>query len=279
MSDHGTSYMEKNFFLNAWLKKEGYLFRKKSIVEYLNYLGINIQNIATILDKLHLKNTLGKSEMLRKIGEKLPEKAGLRRGLGGEATLEGVNLDRTRVISPPQGPIYINKNVLHSKDEYENLRKELVAKLSNIKDEEKQKKVFKGVYKREEIYNGEYVEKAPDLMALDSDFYHNRGGLLKSELFYKSEWKGNNAQYGIFLINGPDIKKDFKVDKISIYDLAPLILSLYNIKPPKDLDGVFRYSIFTTDFKLKMDVNEVREHNHKEEIKDKIENMKKHGVV
>ena len=281
MSDHGTSYVEKNFFLNAWLKKEGYLFRKKSIVDYLNYFGINIQNLATILDKLHIKNILGKSEMLRKIGEKLPEKSGVRRGLGGEATLKGVNWNKTKVIALPQGPIYINRKALAKNEEYEELRDELISKLKELQDPENGKSIFADVYKSEEVYKGPYLSQAPDLVALDSDEYHNRGGLLKQAVLESSEWKGNNARYGLFTINGPGIKKGKFIKGVRIFDLAPTILHLMGCPIPKDMDGKVLETIFETNSRLFDEATkgfEIDKTTEKRKIAkklDKLKNMEK----
>lgn len=273
MSDHGTSYVEKNFFLNAWLKKEGYLFRKKSIVDYLNYFGINIQNLATIFDKLHIKNILGKSEMLRKIGEKLPEKSGVRRGLGGEATLKGVNWNKTKVIALPQGPIYINRKALAKNEEYEELRDELISKLKELKDPENGKSIFADVYKSEEIYKGPYPSQAPDLVSLDSDEYHNRGGLLKQAVLESSEWKGNNARYGLFLIKGAGINGGKYFKNVKIYDLAPTILYLMGCQIPKSMDGRVLKEIFNPDSQhdgMELQYQEAE----KEQIKEKIDRLK-----
>jgi len=273
MSDHGTSFMRKNVYINAWLKKEGYLYRHRTLSEILVDLGITIQNIAYLLDKIKLKNFLAKFELLRKLGEKLPENTGLRRGLGGEATLEGVDWKKTKAIALPQGPIYIP-----TKENYEELRNELIEKLKKLKDPETGKNVFQGIYKREEIYWGPYVNKAPDIMVLDDDEYHNRGGLLNKEIFGTSEWKGNNARYGLFLLNGPGIKKGEKIPHIHIYDLAPIVLTLFGIKPPEDMDGVVRKELFMDDFGIHLKSN-TEEIIHKDEIRNVVRNLKRRGKL
>lgn len=241
MSDHGTSELDKNVYLNAWLKREGYLKRQKTISDTLKDYGVTIQRVANILDSIKLKNFLSKIEFFRNLGEKLPEDSGLRRGLGGESTLEGINWNKTKAIALPQGPVYIV-----DKKNYEKIREEIIEKLKGLKDPETKKNFFQDVYKREDIYSGEYLDKAPDILALDSDCYHNRGGLLLNNITGTSEWKGNNAKYGIFLINGPDVNKGRRIDNFTIYDLAPLILKLFDIEIPKELDGDVRQDIFNS---------------------------------
>jgi len=236
MSDHGTAYVEKDFYLNAWLKKKGYLKRRLTFKDILFKSGLNIQNLVSILEKLKLKNKLSESKLAWKIGELFPEKIGTTRGRGGEATLEGVKWDETRVVALPQGPVYINEADMSQK-EYEEFREELIDELKSIKETGTDNNVFQGVYKPEEIYEGDKLEKAPDILTLDSDEYHNRGGMLKHELFNKSGWKGNNASHGLCLFDGPGFEKGKQINNIEILDLAPTILNIFSIPRPKQLDG------------------------------------------
>lgn len=250
MSDHGTSPMIKNFFINAWLEKEGYLVRKKTFFDFLFKFGFSSDRVSKFLTKFHLSGFLRRFEIIQNIARQIPDQRGDFGDQAGEGTFSRVNWQKTRVIGSPQGPLYINKEVMKNQDEYERLRNELINKLERIKDPETNKKVIQKVYKREEIYHGSYVRQAPDLIALDADEYHNRGGIGKPNILEKSEWQGNNARYGLFLFAGPGIQQGQRMDSVTIFDLAPTILHLMNVRIPDDMDGRVIKEIFMQDSEL-----------------------------
>jgi hypothetical protein len=69
------------------------------------------------------------------------------------------------------------------------------------------------------------------------DAYHNRAGLNQSDVFATSwDWKGNNRQKGLFILNGPGVRP-CQVSDARIVDLVPTILRLYQVSAPADLDG------------------------------------------
>ena len=250
MSDHGTSPMIKNFFINAWLENEEYLVTRRTFYDFLFKFGFSRDRISRLLVKLHLTRFLRRFEITQRIARQIPDQFGDLGDHAGEGTFSRINWQKTRVIGSPQGPLYINKETIKNKDEYERLRVELINKLEKLKDPETNKNVIQKVYKREEIYHGSYAQQAPDLVALDADEYHNRGGIGKANILEKSEWKGNNARYGLFLFAGPGIRQGQYIDSVTIFDLAPTILHLMNISIPKDMDGRVIKEIFMQDSEL-----------------------------
>jgi predicted AlkP superfamily phosphohydrolase/phosphomutase len=162
----------------------------------------------------------------------------------GQGTLSRIDWKKTRVVGSPQGPLYINRRLAKSHDDYENLRTGLINKLESLKDPGTGKNVITKVYKREEAYHGYYTRQAPDLIALDADEYHNRGGIGRSAILEPSEWRGNNARNGLFLFSGHGIQQNKRLEDITIFDLAPTILHLMNIPIPDDMDGRVLEEIF-----------------------------------
>lgn len=250
MSDHGTSPMIKNFFINAWLEKEGYLVRNRTFYDFLFKFGFSSDRVSRLLAKFHLTQFLRRFKIIQSIARQIPDQLGDLGDHAGEGTFSRVNWQKTRVIGSPQGPLYINKEIVENQDECERLRAELINKLEGLKDPETNKKVIQKVYKREEIYHGSYVRQAPDLIALDADEYHNRGGIGKANILEKSDWQGNNARYGLFLFAGPDIQHGQRIDDVTIFDLAPTILHLMNVRIPDDMDGRVIKEIFMEDSEL-----------------------------
>jgi predicted AlkP superfamily phosphohydrolase/phosphomutase len=232
-SDHGTSPMIKQFFINAWFEKEGYLFRKKSFGDILIKLGFN--KMFYIIEKLNIINFILKFNIFKSFARLIPDKQGLFGETEGSAIFQKVNWKKSKVVGSAQGPIYINNSIL-TENEKNKLKDEIISKLESFKDPETDKKPIEKVYRKEEIYTGIFTKKAPDLIALDSNEYHNKGGIGIDVLFRKSSWRGNNSRNGLFLLYGSDIKKGKKMD-IDIYDLAPTILHIFNVPIPFDMDG------------------------------------------
>lgn len=249
-SDHGTSPMIKQFFINAWLKKEGYLSHHRIPGEIFAKIGFNKGAIVKMLEKYRLKVFFKKLGISKTIARQIPDSRGLFGEKEGLAIFKKVDWKKTKIVGSAQGPLYINKSVL-SKEEQESLKKELIENLESFKDPETGINPIKKVYRKEEVYEGKYLENAPDLIALDSDPYHNKGGIGKNVIFRNSVWKGNNSRKGLFLISGDGIKKGKRLDA-DIYDLAPTIIHIFNIPIPPDIDGKVLKEVFTNARKMKV---------------------------
>jgi predicted AlkP superfamily phosphohydrolase/phosphomutase len=240
MSDHGTAPMRKIFFLNAWLEQNGYLrtTRRRPVAERLYRFGITKERASEFARALRLGNLASRSDVLRSLARRfLLDEEGLMSDRSGDAALAGVDWERTLAVALPQGPIYVNRDVVRDRLEYEALRNQLIEGIEAIEDPDGGRPIAK-VYRREDVYHGQHVNEAPDLIALDAEEYHNRGGLGKRALFQESDWAGNNARYGMFLVRGPRVRRGFRFSEMKIYDLAPTLLNLMGASIPNDMDGV-----------------------------------------
>jgi len=54
----------------------------------------------------------------------------------------------------------------------------------------------------------------------------------------------HSEKYGVFIIQGPKIKKGIKIKEISPYDITPTILNLFGLPIPSEIDGVVLKNIF-----------------------------------
>lgn len=254
LSDHGTESLERAFFLNVWLKQEGYLATRFKPMDILPLLGINRTMLARIATFFGLHKLLD-YESVRKYSKLLPSAAGVFGEFGNQAVLDRLNWSKTKAIALAQGPIYINRDLVKSDEEYEALRKELVEKLEAMTEPISGKKVFKKVFLREEVYIGPYADTSPDLVALNVDEYHNRAGLSQPNIFADSwVWKGNNRRMGLFIAAGPGIKEGEKFDGARIVDIAPTVLHVNQVDIPEDMDGRVLSGIFSTESAFGKDI-------------------------
>jgi predicted AlkP superfamily phosphohydrolase/phosphomutase len=104
--------------------------------------------------------------------------------------------------------------------------------------------VFRAVYKRDEIYEGEYLQNAPDLQVGFNDGYRvgwqdTLGGIQHAVVENNNRrWSGDHCATAAE-ISGGVFFSSRKIDtsQPSIMDLSPTVLKLLGVPLPGDLDG------------------------------------------
>ena len=247
MSDHGFSPCRKIFFMDNWLHREG----------YLAYRGKNRRSY-TATRALHLAfQRYVPSSLKERVISLIP---GLRDQLRSYLTTATIDWQQTDAFSLgiDSTNIFINvkgkfpEGIVEPGSEYETLRNEIAEKLSALEDPASGERMVQRVYRREELYHGNCVDKAPDLLATWKDFeYNTRRGygtegdsLLGSSLecsdvsdYSSLQKSGTHHLKGIFIAKGPSIKNRASLAGARIIDLAPTILYLLGEPILGDMDG------------------------------------------
>lgn len=235
MSDHGFGRYKGDFLINKFLIDLG-LFKVKE----------KKQKVTSTMKKVARKVGVDKALLTRLFGQKKMESLRM--------TIQNVDWNSTKAFSLLAHGIHINvKNressgCVESGKEYEKLREMLINKLYTIKDPVTNRPVIKKVFKKEEIYSGTEFDAAPDLILLSSDIDHYGiySTQYKDSIFCNNSWKtGDHRQNGIFIINGPEIKNNYKIDNAEIIDLLPTILYLFGSPIPTYVDGKVLFDAFS----------------------------------
>jgi predicted AlkP superfamily phosphohydrolase/phosphomutase len=258
MSDHGHMPLHKNFFLGNWLMQEGYFCFKPSYNKTVRYQLIKLLKLFSNKFLLPLGNLLNSKPMLSII----TKLRGFIIGMSSSYYFNNIDYERTTAFCEGSFPaIYINsadkfpKGFVKKGEEYNELRAEIIDKLLSLEDPQTGKKVVKNVLKSEDLYKGDYVANAPDLICVLDDIYHGGGeldqlyfGHQSNELFGQHRWSSQHSMDGIFLATGPEIVSGKIISDAHIMDLAPTVLFMLGVPIPRHMDGKVLESIFRDDY-------------------------------
>jgi predicted AlkP superfamily phosphohydrolase/phosphomutase len=252
MSDHGAGSLNKLVQVNRWLQEQGMMVVKQS---YHSRKALFLRKLKGLIKELD--NHVAKYDFLG-IRKKLKSKTMEKRRAFAKRTI--VDWSRTKAYSGRLGEqgIYCNlkgreKNgIVAQGKEYDEVRDFIIAGLSELKDPQTGQKVFSRIYKREELYKGEYLSLAPDIVLDFGDApYQTADDLLCDRVFQgikKNGVNGKHRQDGILIAFGKNIKKDAEIKGSCISDLAPTILYLMGEKIPVDMDGRVLTDLFNQSF-------------------------------
>ncbi|MGC1122572.1 MAG: alkaline phosphatase family protein [Candidatus Methanofastidiosia archaeon] len=237
LSDHGFGPNDQCFNLARWLYEKDYMTIRGRTPLFLN---TNLEKIMTTLDrgrgKLIIKGGKSVLRSIRILRRKIRPPWG--KDIPGFTNVRA-DLDASRAYclghTIPFGGIYI----VHG-EHYEHIKNQIISDLRNLGQELK-KDITVEVFFPENVYNGPKISFLPDLLfsingwrcvVTETD--------LRRPLFidspYSERHTGSHRMNGILLACGPGIKKDF-IENVTVYDIAPTLLSLFGLLIPKEMDG------------------------------------------
>lgn len=252
LSDHGQGPLKKTLSLNNVLKSKGYLcFKDNANVE--SQLSLKINRIISkakkipmyIVSKFLTKKQ--KDKLFFHIKEEMVE-AFFKKA---EDYLASIDWSKTKAYCEGSfSLIYLNKRDFYpegivNKADEKKIKEELKDIFMNLKDNETGENITEAIYEPHEIYKGDYIENAPDLIIILKKGYHGSGSIdrvlfnIKEDEFFSShQWSGFHVPEGIFVLNDKKrIKADNKINDAKIIDLTPTILYLMGKDVPKEIDG------------------------------------------
>ncbi len=239
LSDHGFTELKSKFFLNRWLANNGFLCAR--------FVHHNKRNQSYLNPYARKRKTLGKLSRPRRLLRLLP-------GCGDLGWV--IDLTRTKAFSSfgyfPG--VYVNLKGRYEwgivePDDYEQVRNALVDSLSEIRAPSGEP-LFCTVARREEMFAGPHVGRMPDIVCEMS----SNSVALYPDLGYRHPHKiqkrrrGVHEMNGLFAVKGPGVKQGYRIDNISIHDLAPLILYLMKLPQLSSMDGVLHSEILETEY-------------------------------
>ncbi len=238
VSDHGFGPVKKRMSTSTWLKENGYLKIKSDIGTQLR----------TSVKSTAIK-VVNKIDALARLKNRIKVKAEEekeQRVIVPRASYDPINYKETRAFSGI-GTVYgtIQLNLMGREPEgtvpekeAESLKDEIIQKLSNVKDPMSGHPFIKAVYKKEEIYSGNALNRIPDLIVIPYEGFYLFGGLGEKELFCEASPLsfGNHVKEGILASCGKHAES-FNLSNPQITDVFPTILEIFGLKKPSNVDG------------------------------------------
>ncbi len=210
VSDHGFHSYRKSVNLNTWLVQQGYMA---------------VQG--------------------QQPGEKKLDDL-----FGGGEFWENVDWSRTRAYAMGLGQIYFNlrgreaRGIVSPGAEATQLADELSQKLIAMTDPEDGSRIVRAVYKRDDVYSGEYLQNASELQVGMEEGYRvswqtTLGGSPQG-IVYPNErkWSGDHGGFDFATTAGVLIaNRRITRPQASILDIAPTVLKFFGLQIPADIDG------------------------------------------
>jgi predicted AlkP superfamily phosphohydrolase/phosphomutase len=252
VSDHGFGPARKWFHLNRFLEEQGLLVLGRAGATgggaggLLSRLGLTPQGVRDAmrrLDILRLRRRVGRLARVT-IGRRLEE-----------SLAPPVDWARTQAVagSPATEGVFVNRDVVQASSAYEALRDRLAAALLDLRDPESGQGVVRGVYRREELYDGPFLSLLPDIVLdmgdgpyLVSDSLTARQVLAPLPV---DQLQGRHRPLGVFAAAGPDIQALGRFEGARIVDVAPTVLYALGLPIPDDMDGRPLLEIFSSEYR------------------------------
>ncbi len=260
VSDHGMGRASRFIVLNNLLMQLGFIKLASDPVTRAKAFafrrGLTLRNVHRMLDLMGMakhaeyKNVYSFDPMIKRF------------------FLSFLNVDwqRTSAYSFGRhyGSIYLNvagrepQGIVSRGSEYERVRDELAEALLSYVDPKLGRPLVGKCLKREDVYSGECLDEAPDLIALpydESDIFFGLADFGSNRIWDQTyRYSGMHRDHGLFIGKGPEIKRGEAFEGGAVVDLAPTILHLLGLEIPCDMDGSPLLSAFTDEFRREFPV-------------------------
>jgi len=271
MSDHGAGPVsDKTIYLNRWFASKGLLKFKDELYSktlsgkfHARVRGLLFGDVLRFIRRFVWKST--KREAKEKLLKLFPK---LRDKMMSLFFFSGIDMEHTKAYAEEnRSIIWLNvegrdpKGIVKPGREYEDLRNYIIQELESLRCPYTGQNVVEKAYKREEVYFGDYVHEAPDIVVMWNDYTSRPSHTSKNRDFIRKISKEEmeeletklhqNAEHrlnGIFTAKGQYVKRGIRVEYANIMDLAPTILYLFGLPVPDDMDGKVLTDIFEEKF-------------------------------
>jgi predicted AlkP superfamily phosphohydrolase/phosphomutase len=257
LSDHGSGPIYKFMSFNVWLMREGFLRLKRDPPTLAQRLLFELGLTPELGYKVAARLGWGGS----RLSVDLDERARLLNLIGNVfLSFDNVDWARTRAYSKGNyGQIFVNVKgrepfgAVEGGAEYDQVCEDIIIHLRRIRDPETGERIIGEIFRAEDLYDGKYAVKAPDILFLPRDMRYKALGTLAfiSNRFLRPSYglSGDHRMNGLLICAGPLIKPGQTLEGARLIDVAPTVLHLMGQKVPRDMDGRVLMELFLSEFR------------------------------
>lgn len=162
---------------------------------------------------------------------------------------KGVDWSRTRAYTLGLGGLYLNlkgreaHGIVKPGDEANALTRELIQKLNNLRDEERNAVAIRAVYATNQLYRGPYLAEAPDMIVGYNDGYRTSWdaavGKVSAQVFEDNckAWSGDHSVDPTLVPGVLFSNRKIEAQDPGIEDMAPTVLQLFGVERPAWMEG------------------------------------------
>lgn len=222
VSDHGAGPIDSAFYPNTWLEQKGLL--KKNHLGWRGLLAEKLKPLSADIDNKYLSAGLHilKTRILKSRG-----------------TMDLIDLENSLAYSPEHAGMFGCISLTQKGKGIDGIKEDLIHELKNLpKNLDRINEVE--IYLPEQIYSGPYVNLAPDVLFVINGYRSTVEIDFTKSSFVPSpsiEMRtGSHRPQGVFMAKGDNFK-NVRLKNVSVLDIAPTILALYDVEIPAQIDG------------------------------------------
>ena len=256
VSDHGAGPYYRIVYLDRWLAQQGFLHYKEREGPSGRQLTFELSRTGYVRLRKYLPRSV--KDWLKST---FPE---TRRKIESHLTMSQIDWARTKAFSIgiESTRVFINRTdrfpqgTVRPGREYETLRDELIEKLLALQDPQTGQRVAERVYRAEDLYHGECMDGAADLVVLwkNSEYITrrsygvDRGG--RQAAIIDDDYRAGDIgelmtlvqtathrMDGVVMLTGGPIESGKRLEGARLVDIAPTVLYLLGLPVPTDMDG------------------------------------------
>ncbi|MBZ8141670.1 nucleotide pyrophosphatase [Rubrivivax gelatinosus] len=132
--------------------------------------------------------------------------------------------------------------------DYEKVREQLIRDLEDLKDPDTGDRIIAEIHKREDVFPGEAMNEAPDLLLVLRDFGFVSVKNVHPVVQKRNYPIGTHHPDGVFFAMGPGIEQGKLLGRRHITDVAATLLYSLGLPVPSDFEGAVPSAMFTAEF-------------------------------
>jgi predicted AlkP superfamily phosphohydrolase/phosphomutase len=252
MSDHGAGPIAKTVYLDRWLAQQGWLRYRRA-----TGLADRMRHLA----RVGVRQSLYLAQRFLPVGVK----GFLKRFRGAHAAVETfidkAEVDWAHTVAYAVGNLgNINLNIrgrdpqgVIPPDQVEEVIAALSRALYALRDPDTGEPMVAQVLRREEVYTGDMVDRAPDLLIRwtddkylavkdyegrpDGPIFGHKQKFGRHGAAYALDQTGTHIREGICMFYGYGVRPGARLHQAQLLDLTPTILYLLDVPIPQAMDG------------------------------------------